>query len=106
VDVDSSAMWMVIPAMWIKSERSDAGITIMPDTFEINQGARFIFSIVSFPFLSLFRLSVLLAWSQFFVLARFLPFVSVPVVLGKISRQDRLRATISDSVDPQHPCRW
>jgi hypothetical protein len=44
-----------------KSERSDAGITIMPDTFEINQGARFIFSIVSFPFLSLFRLSVLLA---------------------------------------------
>jgi len=32
----------------------------MPDTFEINQGARFIFSIVSFPFLSLFRLSVAL----------------------------------------------
>jgi hypothetical protein len=31
----------------------------MPDTFEINQGARIIFSIVSFPFLSLFRLSVL-----------------------------------------------
>jgi hypothetical protein len=27
----------------------------MPDTFEINQGARIIFSIVSFPFLSLFR---------------------------------------------------
>jgi hypothetical protein len=26
----------------------------MPDTFEINQGARIIFSIVSFPFLSLF----------------------------------------------------
>jgi hypothetical protein len=56
--VDSSAMWMVIPGMWIKSERSDAGIAIMPDTFEINQGARVIFSIVSFPFLSLFRLSV------------------------------------------------
>jgi hypothetical protein len=57
--VDSSAMWMVIPGMWIKSERSDAGMTIMPDTFEINQGARVIFSIiVSFPFLSLFRLSV------------------------------------------------
>ena len=32
----------------------------MPDIFEINQGARFIFSIVSFPFLSLFRLSVFL----------------------------------------------
>jgi hypothetical protein len=32
----------------------------MPDTFEINQGARFIFSIVSFLFLSLFRLSVAL----------------------------------------------
>jgi hypothetical protein len=32
----------------------------MPDTFEINQGARFIFSIVSFPFLTLFRLSVAL----------------------------------------------
>jgi hypothetical protein len=32
----------------------------MPDTFEINQGARVIFSIVSFPFLSLFRLSVVL----------------------------------------------
>jgi len=39
---------------------------------------------------------------QFFVLARFLPFVSVPVFLGKRSRQDRVRATISDSVDPQH----
>jgi hypothetical protein len=32
----------------------------MPDTFEINQGARFMFSIVSFPFLTLFRLSVAL----------------------------------------------
>jgi len=50
----------------------------MPDTVEINQGARFIFSIVSFPFLSLFRLSVFLASNQFFVLARFLLFVSVP----------------------------
>src|ERR1700692_1094500 len=75
----------------------------MPDIFGINQGARFIFSIVSFPFLSLFRLSVFLGGNQFSVRARFLLSVSIPLVLGKISRQDRLRATISDSVDSQHP---
>jgi hypothetical protein len=32
----------------------------MPDTLEINQGARFIFSIVSFPFLTLFVSQLLL----------------------------------------------
>ena len=42
----------------------------MPDTFEINQGVRLIFSIVSFPFLTLFRLSVALV-KRFSVLARF-----------------------------------
>jgi hypothetical protein len=102
--VDSSAMWMVIPGMWIKSERSDAGMTIMPDTFEINQGARVIFSIiVSFPFLSLFRLSVAFVKPVLRACSFYFVFVLVPVFLGKISRQDRLRATISDSVDPQHP---
>lgn len=48
----------------------------MPDTFEINQGARFIFSIVSFPFLSLFRLSVALVKPV--VLARFRLFCAWP----------------------------
>jgi len=38
-----------------------------------------------------------------FGLPVFFFFVLVPVFLRKIWRQDRLRATISDSVDPQHP---
>jgi hypothetical protein len=44
--VDSGATWMVIPAMWKNGgktlERNDAGIAIMPETFDIHQGVGFI----------------------------------------------------------------